>query len=229
MMKSNQEVGKQPSIATKDKPGSNAAKTKKLPPIDTEKHFARLATSPVANAAAAIAPWSKLTYGESKNIDALISELQKDNARIHDGDMKTVEAMLFDQAQVLQVIFTNLTRRAATQEYLTQFQTYFNLGMKAQAQCRATLEALAEIKNPRQVAFVKQANIAGGNQQVNNAPPSSPSDTRTHAEESARQSNELSKAKYELLPNASTSSAPSGIGAQLEPVGKIHRATNSGR
>ena len=39
---------------------------------------------------------------------------------------------------------------------------------KRQAQCRATLEALAEIKNPRPVAFVKQANISGGHQQVNN-------------------------------------------------------------
>jgi hypothetical protein len=39
---------------------------------------------------------------------------------------------------------------------------------KPQAQCRATIEALAEIKNPRPVAFVKQANIAQGPQQVNN-------------------------------------------------------------
>jgi len=30
----------------------------------------------------------------------------------------------------------------------------------AQSQCRTTLEALAEIKNPRAVAFLKQANIA---------------------------------------------------------------------
>ena len=40
--------------------------------------------------------------------------------------------------------------------------------LKAQAQCRATLEALAEIKNPHPVAFVKQANISSGHQQVNN-------------------------------------------------------------
>ena len=45
---------------------------------------------------------------------------------------------------------------------------YKRQALKAQAQCRATLEALAEIKNPRPVAFVKQANISGGHQQVNN-------------------------------------------------------------
>lgn len=37
--------------------------------------------------------------------------------------------------------------------------------------CRATIETLAEIKNPRAVAFVTQANIAHGPQQVNNGVP----------------------------------------------------------
>jgi hypothetical protein len=36
--------------------------------------------------------------------------------------------------------------------------TYLRLGLKAQSQCRATLETLAAIKNPRPVAFVQQAN-----------------------------------------------------------------------
>jgi hypothetical protein len=40
--------------------------------------------------------------------------------------------------------------------------------VKGQAQCRATLEALAEIKNPGPVAFVEQANITNGAQQVKN-------------------------------------------------------------
>ena len=42
--------------------------------------------------------------------------------------------------------------------------------LKAQSQCRATLETLAAIKNPAPVAFVRQANIAHGPQQVNNGP-----------------------------------------------------------
>ena len=33
---------------------------------------------------------------------------------------------------------------------------------EVQAQCRATLSALAEIKNPRPVSFVGQANISNG-------------------------------------------------------------------
>ena len=49
------------------------------------------------------------------------------------------------------------------------------LALKAQAQCRSTLEALAEIKNPRPVQFVKQANMTTGPQQVNNAYAGTPS------------------------------------------------------
>ena len=76
--------------------------------------------------------------------------------------------MLFGQAMTLETIFTSLARRANSLEYLNHFQTYLGMALKAQAQCRATLEALAEIKNPRPVAFVKQANITNGPQQVNN-------------------------------------------------------------
>lgn len=39
---------------------------------------------------------------------------------------------------------------------------FFRLALKAQNQIRATLQTLAELKAPKQVAFVKQANI--GNQ-----------------------------------------------------------------
>jgi hypothetical protein len=42
------------------------------------------------------------------------------------------------------------------------------LALKAQAQCRATAETLAEIKNPRPI-FARNFNAVAGNQQVNNA------------------------------------------------------------
>ena len=40
------------------------------------------------------------------------------------------------------------------------FEMHMRLGLKAQNQSRARIETLAEIKNPRQVAFVKQANTS---------------------------------------------------------------------
>lgn len=62
--------------------------------------------------------------------------------------------------------------------------------MWAQAQSRATIQALVELKYPRQVAFVKQAHISHGPQQVNNGP-GKPTDIGSHAEENRVQQNKL--------------------------------------
>jgi hypothetical protein len=76
--------------------------------------------------------------------------------------------MLFAQAQTLQSIFMNLARRATSQQYMNHWEAFLRMALKAQSQCRATLEALATIKNPP-VVFAQQANInQGGQQQVNN-------------------------------------------------------------
>ena len=52
---------------------------------------------------------------------------------------------------------------------LTQYGVYMTLALKAQAQSRATISALVDLKYPKQAAtFVKQANMTTGPQQVNN-------------------------------------------------------------
>lgn len=114
-------------------------------------------------------PWAK--FAGDTDLSDLSQGLLKRMDAVTDGDMKGVERMLFGQAMTLQTIFTALSRRAANADQLPQFQSAMSMAFKAQAQCRATLEALAEIKNPRAVAFVRQANIANGPQQVNNGMP----------------------------------------------------------
>jgi hypothetical protein len=44
-------------------------------------------------------------------------------------------------------------------QYLDATDKFMRLALKAQSQCRTTVEALGELKNPQPVAFVKQANI----------------------------------------------------------------------
>nr|WP_181374946.1 hypothetical protein [Polaromonas sp. H8N]AWD72271.1 hypothetical protein pH8NP1_p010 [Polaromonas sp. H8N] len=116
--------------------------------------------------AAVMSSWSK--FAGDVDLQALADDLGEQTRKVQDGDMRPIEGMLFRQAKTLETMFTSLSRRAAAQENLKQFQTHLTLAMKAQAQCRATLEALAEIKNPKPVTFVKQANMAQGHQQVNN-------------------------------------------------------------
>ena len=70
------------------------------------------------------------------------------------------------------------------------------LALKAQAQSRATISALVDLKHPRQATFVKQANIAHGPQQVNNggaigANPEQYAQARTHGENPALEQNKL--------------------------------------
>ena len=44
------------------------------------------------------------------------------------------------------------------------------LSLKAQSQCAQTIRVLNELKSPKNVAFIQQANLANGHQQVNNYP-----------------------------------------------------------
>ena len=136
-----------------------AAKPKKMAPH-------QIVLSSNTQNAVGILAWSKFA-GEA-DLQALCDDLGAQTSKVQDGDMRPIEGMLFRQAKTLETMFTSLARRAASNDTLKPFQCNMTLALKAQAQCRATLEALAEIKNPRPVQFVKQANMTTGPQQINN-------------------------------------------------------------
>ena len=93
------------------------------------------------------------------------------------------------------------------------------MALKAQNQCRMTLETLSNIKNPP-VIFAKQANFSGGgHQQVNNGVLGQAS----HAAKDQKQPNELllEEAHYAgtTLDTGSTGEAI-GVNSELETVEK---------
>lgn len=65
-------------------------------------------------------------------------------------------------------MFASLARHAKVQDKLLQYETHMRLAFIAQNQCRATLQALVQLKQPTHTQFIKQVNIAQGHQQVNN-------------------------------------------------------------
>jgi len=130
--------------------------------------LARAAVSPSLNAAMTLHGYAWPGIKGKLDLNVLLDNLDKHAQAVHDGDMKRAEAMLFGQAQSLEAIFTDLARRATTSQYLDGAERYLRLALRAQSQCARTLEALSTLKNPPAVAFVRQANIAGGHQQVNN-------------------------------------------------------------
>ena len=153
---------------------------------------ARMCNNPVLMSAFTSEAFSQKML-PNMDLGILIDELNAETKEVINGDMSMMEAMLVGQAKALQTIFVSLARKAASQEYLKQYGTYMTLALKAQSQSRATIQALTELKYPKQVAFVKQANIAHGNQQVNNGdfPNTSRAHTHACAKEAQNQQNEL--------------------------------------
>jgi hypothetical protein len=103
------------------------------------------------------------------DFQATMQVLEKTIQQIQSGDLSKIEEMYISQAVALEVMFANLARRAKAQEQLLLYETHMRFALKAQNQCRATLQALVQLKQPSNTTFVKQANIAHGHQQVNNS------------------------------------------------------------
>lgn len=83
------------------------------------------------------------------------------------GDLKTASELMIAQALTLDSIFTEMARRMALNmgEFLGATETYARIAMKAQAQSRATLEALAKLHQPREQT-VRHVHVNEGGQAV---------------------------------------------------------------
>jgi hypothetical protein len=133
------------------------------------KAIAKASTLPAINAALVVDAFQSNIMGKDVNLNELVTDLHMKAKEVNDGNLSTMEAMLVGQATALQTMFTHLAKRASTQEHLNRYQVFMTLALKAQAQSRATISALVDLKYPKQAAtFVKQANISNGHQQVNN-------------------------------------------------------------
>ena len=142
-----------------DTPPATVPQSRALAPHELLLH-------PEAQGALRMLAWGK--FAGDADVSLLVHKMFDATREMKAGNLGMLERMLAAQAISLDTMFTDLAWRARLQEGLPQIQTLTGLAFKAQAQCRATIEALAEIKNPKPVAFVKQANIAHGHQQVNN-------------------------------------------------------------
>lgn len=159
-----------------------------LPGESEAEAHARSMLSPATNAALNVFNFHPIKGGCDLNL--VLGEIAKQSQRVVDGDMSGPEAMLVSQAHALDIMFTSMAQRAAVcigAGHLHATESYMRLALKAQSQCRTTIEALAELKQPRTATFIKQANIAG-QQQVNNGANTETS-TRTGARARAREKN----------------------------------------
>ena len=83
------------------------------------------------------------------------------------GDLAFVSRMLAAQAITLDNVFAEMTRRMALNmgEYLGPTETYARIALKAQANSRATFEALSKLHQPREQT-VRHIHVNEGGQAV---------------------------------------------------------------
>lgn len=142
----------------------NCVTIQQTPDESQDAAVARAMMQPETQAAVTIQQWQ----GGATDVDELTKELKRQTDKLKTSDMHRAESILLAQAQSLDELFNNLARKAHGQEYLSSYESFLKLALKAQNQCRMTLETLSNIKNPP-VLYAKQANIAHGPQQINNA------------------------------------------------------------
>ena len=102
---------------------------------------------------------------------------------------------------------------------LDGMERYMRLALKAQSQSRATLQTLGDLKVPKQIAFVQQANI--GNQvQVNNESGSA----RPHARKNKKAPNELLEVQHGERLDTRAAGSASGADPAMAALGEEHWA-----
>lgn len=193
-----------------------------------EQQLAQEVMEGVADSAVTSFVFSRSAW-KGADLTHCMGQLRTQVQAVNNGDMKQLEGMLVGQASALASIFHECVRRAGQNmgEHPKAMEQYMRLGLKAQSQCRTTIESLAEIKSPRSVAFVRQANIAQGHQQVNNGVAAQ--FPGTQAEGTAFQPNELLEViSGERVDAGTTRDAARGNPA-METVGAVNGAAHGGR
>jgi hypothetical protein len=157
----------------------------------------------------------------------MCTHLADESDKVQKGDLSRLEAMLTAQAHTLDVLFNNMVQRAAknmAEGYLHATDVYMRMALKAQSQCRTTIEAIAEVKFPKSPTFIRQQNVAH-QQQVNNGVSTPVGEATPHTQEkNITPTNKLlSEVTHEALDTRGTSAA-GGFNPNLAAVESIHRA-----
>lgn len=127
--------------------------------------IAEAVTGGIVNSAGLVTEYSKGYLGDISLTDCIV--VLGNNAKtVHSGDLRSIETLLITQAVALDCIFSAMAMRAKSNmgEYMNAAEKYMRLALKAQGQCRTTLETLAAIKNPQPYIQNNRAQY----QQVNN-------------------------------------------------------------
>jgi hypothetical protein len=184
-------------------------------PKETAQNYATLLTSPELASYRVIAAAETNSMKDTLDVPTLVQALKDQGAAANRNDLSQAEAMLMNQATALQSLFARMTERAHGVEHMANFEIFIRVALKAQAQCRVTLETLVAIKNPPLV-YAKQANVTTGPQQINNG--------IAHTGKNKIQPSKLLEADHGNYLDTRAQTAPARVDSDLETVGAVNRA-----
>lgn len=118
-----------------------------------------------AHTASAFADKLLGTTIEAPGIADYVDHVDVATGKAEAGDLSLASRILVAQAMTLDSMFTELARRAAQNvgEYMDASDCYGRLALKAQSNCRATLDALAKLHQPREQT-VRHVHVNEGGQ-----------------------------------------------------------------
>ena len=182
------------------------------------RSYAKLITSPELAAYRVIGLMQPKELGANIDTPTMLATLRDQATAVQGGDLTHAEAMLINQASSLQALFVSLSEKAMEQTHMPNLEGFMRMALRAQSQCRATLETLATIKNPP-IVYAKQANVTTGPQQINNgmAAPS-------HAQEIKTEHSQLLRADHGERLDSRTAREAIPSYSTLEALGEVDRA-----
>jgi len=119
-------------------------------------------TDPSALGSGAIA--SIMERGDnSKAINAAFDGVERTLSKVKSGNLEDLEEILVNQVYVLNGLFNqlviqgkaSLTEPAVMRSLPNHPKTMLNVALKAQTQCRATVQTINDLKNPKKTTFIK--------------------------------------------------------------------------
>lgn len=132
------------------------------------KALARVTFDPLARHAILASSFASKAFGNrcAPLVDRL-EVLDEELAKAANGNLNLASRILASQAVSLDVLFTEMARRSGNNmgQYPDAADRYMRLALKAQSNCRATLEALAKLHQPREQT-VRHVHVNEGGQAV---------------------------------------------------------------
>lgn len=194
-----------------------------------DRQITDLAASGLATNGKLVTDFCTDSFGDLSLNDCM-ETLKSRGEVVNKGDMSELERLLTSQAIALDTIFSSMALKAKMNvgHYPDTVSKYMNLALRAQSQCRSTVEAISEIKNPR--PYIQ--NNKGHYVQVNNGEQPRSKDelmeqyTRARTGEKPETANKLLEDKtheQEWLDTRAPEET-SGDNKELEAVGAQHRA-----